>query len=139
MVGPTRSMPAMAASYDRWLDAKRSGDGYADMPLTLGHYTREDIPFYYALADAFTICDQHFCSSLTCTTPNRLFLWSGTVREKQTADSPAKSKQRRSRIRRRGSWPTFPERLEDHGISWKVYQNEIWLAIRACKESTTPG
>ena len=28
---------------------------------------------------------------------------------------------------REASWPTFPERLEDHGISWKVYQNEISL------------
>ena len=76
--------------FDRWLDVKRSADKqYAAMPLTLGHYTREDIPFYYALADAFTICDQHFCSSLTGTTPNRLFLWTGTIREKQSADSTA--------------------------------------------------
>src|SRR4249919_1367129 len=43
--------------YDRWLDVKRLGEGYENMPFTLGHYTREDIPFYYALADAFTICD----------------------------------------------------------------------------------
>ena len=114
--------------YDRWLDVKRLGDGYADMPFTLGHYTREDIPFYYALADAFTICDQHFCSALTCTTPNRLFLWSGTVREKQTADSPAKLNNEEAVYEAEVSWPTFPERLEDHGISWKVYQNEIWLA-----------
>src|SRR6185436_18505211 len=73
--------------YDRWLDVKRLGDGYADMPFTLGHYTRDDIPFYYALADAFTICDQNFCSALTGTTPNRLHLWTGTVRAKQSADS----------------------------------------------------
>src|SRR5690606_35267655 len=25
------------------------------------------------------------------------------------------------------SWTTFPERLEDAGISWKVYQNEVSL------------
>ena len=25
------------------------------MPLTLGHYSREDIPFYYSLADAFEL------------------------------------------------------------------------------------
>ena len=97
------------------------------MPFTLGHYTREDIPFYYALADAFTICDQHFCSALTCTTPNRLYLWSGTVREKQTADSPAKMNNEEAVYDAEVSWPTFPERLEDLGISWKVYQNEIWL------------
>ena len=44
-------------------------------------------PFYYALADAFTICDQHFCSCLTPTTPNRLYLWSGTIRERQAANA----------------------------------------------------
>ncbi|GMV97881.1 MAG: hypothetical protein AMXMBFR83_22350 [Phycisphaerae bacterium] len=61
--------------YDRWLQVKRSGrKEYAAMPLTLGYYTRQDIPFYYALADAFTICDQNFCSTLTGTTPNRLCL-----------------------------------------------------------------
>ena len=52
------------------------------MPLTLGYYNREDIPFYYALADAFTMCDQAFCSSLTGTTPNRLYLWTGTIRRR---------------------------------------------------------
>jgi phospholipase C len=42
--------------------AKRSGNKqYAHMPLTMGYYTGEDLPFNYALADAFTICDQHFC------------------------------------------------------------------------------
>lgn len=114
--------------YDRWLDVKHLGEGYADMPFTLGHYTREDIPFYYALADAFTICDQNFCSALTCTTPNRLYLWSGTVREKQTADSPAIMNNEEAVYDAEVSWPTFPERLEELGISWKFYQNEIWLA-----------
>ena len=46
-----------SGKYDQWLLAKKSGNKkYASMPLTLGHYTREDLPFYYALADAFTIC-----------------------------------------------------------------------------------
>jgi phospholipase C len=59
--------------FDQWLENKRNSiPEYSDMPLTLGYYTREDIPFYYALADAFTVCDQHFCSSLTGTNPNRL-------------------------------------------------------------------
>jgi phospholipase C len=112
--------------HDRWLEAKRSEHrAYAAMPLTLGHYTRADIPFYYALADAFTICDQHFCSSLTPTTPNRLYLWSGTVRARQTADSPANVRNENVDYGRWASWPTFPERLEDHGVPWKIYQNEL--------------
>jgi phospholipase C len=114
--------------YDRWLDVKRSGDKkFADMPLTLGYYTRDDIPFYYALADAFTICDQHFCSSLTGTTPNRLYLWTGTIRAEQTADSRAHVRNEEADHNAEVRWTTFAERLEDHGVSWKVYQNEISL------------
>src|SRR5258706_8536475 len=52
--------------HDQWLDVKRSGNkDYEGMPLTMGYYTRADIPFYYSLADAFTVCARHFCSSLT--------------------------------------------------------------------------
>ncbi len=112
--------------YDRWLSAKASGDErYSHLPLTLGYYTREDIPFYYAFADAFTVCDQHFCSSLTGTTPNRLFLWTGTIREKPDPASPAKVYNEEADYDHEVSWTTFPERLEDQGISWKIYQNEI--------------
>ena len=76
--------------YDQWLQAKKPGNNdYADMPLTMGYYTRDDIPFYYALADAFTVCDQHFCSSLTGTTPNRLYFWSGTIRPAQNENAQA--------------------------------------------------
>ncbi len=114
--------------HDHWLRAKRSGQKeYAQMPLTLGYYTREDIPFYYSLADAFTICDQHFCSSMTPTMPNRLYHWTGTVRAKPSADSPALVRNEQIEKRNSMSWTTFPERLEDHGISWKIYQNELTL------------
>src|SRR5690606_11333327 len=42
--------------YDKWLDTKKPGNKkYADIPLTLGHYTREDLPYNYAMADAFTV------------------------------------------------------------------------------------
>ena len=114
--------------YDRWLEAKRSGNrAYAGMPLTLGYYSRKDIPFYYSMADAFTICDQHFCSSLTATTPNRLYLWTGTVRERQSADAPANIRNEDVDYGKWASWTTFPERLENHGVSWKIYQNELSL------------
>ena len=41
-------------------------------PYTMGYFTREDIPFHYALADAFTVCDHYHCSVLGPTGPNRL-------------------------------------------------------------------
>src|ERR1700744_5076558 len=111
--------------FDKWLDEKSSGnDEYADMPLTLGHNKREDVPFYYALADAFTVCDQNFCSSLTGTDPNRLYFWSGTIREQQQQDSRPNVYNDDCDFGRM-TWDTFPERLEDNDISWKCYQNEI--------------
>jgi phospholipase C len=116
--------------YDRWLDVKKSGNKeYAPMPLTMGYYNREDIPFYYAFADAFTVCDQHFCSSLTGTTPNRLYLWTGTVREKPNIESKANVRNSDVDYDDLAHWTTFPERLEDNNISWKIYQNELSLPM----------
>ncbi|MBE7486715.1 MAG: hypothetical protein DIKNOCCD_01813 [bacterium] len=108
--------------YDKWLSAKRRDDQF---PMTMGFFTREDIPFYYSLADAFTVFDQAFCSSLTGTTPNRLFLWTGTIRE--SADHPARVQNGDTTYEVEAAWTTYPERLEEAGISWKIYQNEISL------------
>jgi len=113
---------------NRWLQAKQTGRADAKhIPLTLGYYNREDIPFYYALADAFTVCDQHFCSSLTGTTPNRLYLWSGTIREKPDFQKKANVKNEDVDYGKWAKWKSFPERLEEQGISWRIYQNEISL------------
>ena len=113
---------------DGWLEAKKSGrKAYADMPLTMGYYTREDLPFYYALADAFTVCDQNFCSSLTGTTPNRLFLWTGTVRDPADPTAIANVRNENVDYDAEAHWTTFPEKLEKAGIPWKIYQNEISL------------
>ena len=110
--------------YDQWLVAKQPGNkDFQSMPLTLGYYNREDIPFYYAFADAFTVCDQHFCSSLTGTTSNRMFFWTGAIKDKPGA--PAWVRNSDIGYGREVTWKTFPERLEENGISWKVYQNEL--------------
>ncbi|HUQ67495.1 MAG TPA: phospholipase C, phosphocholine-specific [Flavitalea sp.] len=112
--------------HDKWLDNKHSGvEQYKNMPLTLGFYSREDIPFYYSLADAFTVCDHNFCSSLTGTTANRLYFWTGTIREKQVAAAEAKLWNEDADYDSPVRWKTFPEQLEENNISWKVYQNEI--------------
>jgi phospholipase C len=115
--------------HDRWLRVMQSGiPDYAAMPLTLGYYDRRDIPFYHAFADAFTICDQHFCSLQTSTTPNRLYLWTGTSRDPRDPASPVLLSNGEADHDSHLDWTTFPERLEEHGISWKIYQNEIDLA-----------
>ena len=116
--------------HDRWLDAKPSGeDEYAHLPLTMGYYDRQDIPFYYELADAFTICDQNFCSVLSATTPNRCYLWTGTIRSAAKDGGRVHLHNHEIDIGAEVTWPTFPERLEDHGISWKCYQNELYADV----------
>ncbi|SNS17375.1 phospholipase C [Sphingomonas laterariae] len=60
---------ARQGRWDGWIPWKSD--------LTMGHYRREDIPFQYALAEAFTICDAYHCSVHGQTNPNRLFIWAG--------------------------------------------------------------
>ncbi|MCW8312818.1 phospholipase C, phosphocholine-specific [Sphingobacterium sp. InxBP1] len=110
--------------YDQWLPAKQSGNKqYAAMPLTLGYFTREDLPFHYALADAFTVCDQNFCSGMTSTTPNRSFFWTGKITEMK--DGLQKVNIRNDDYSYgKMTWETFPELLEKNSISWRFYQNE---------------
>lgn len=109
--------------YNNWIEAKRPGEEYYDLPLTMGFYSREDLPFYYALADAFTVCDQHFCAALAGTTTNRSYFWTG----KTHGPDGEKAKVRNGELTygKEGSWRTFPELLENNEISWKVYQNEL--------------
>ena len=127
---------ANGGRHDRWLEAKAPGSKeFKHMPLTMGFYSREDIPFYYDLADAFTVCDQNFCSSLTGTTPNRLYLWSGTVRPSPSRAGNACVRNEEVVYGREANWTTLPERLEDHGVSWKIYQNELSIPSGLSDES----
>jgi phospholipase C len=57
--------------YDQWVGAKGT--------TTMAYLTRQDIPFHYQLADAFTICDAYHCSGMTQTDPNRYYMWTGWV------------------------------------------------------------
>ncbi|MCF0065309.1 phospholipase C, phosphocholine-specific [Dyadobacter chenwenxiniae] len=114
--------------YDRWLDVKKPNKKeYAHIPLTMGYCDRNDFPFYYSLADAFTVCDHNFCSSITGTHPNRYYWMSGTVREKNEPDALAHLWNISNYVYPELDWKTYPERLEENGIPWKVYQNEITM------------
>ena len=55
-----------------------SNDGPDNGPLTMGYYTRADLAFHYALADAFTLGDHYFSSVLGPSHPNRLMAVSGS-------------------------------------------------------------
>ncbi|MES2394203.1 MAG: phospholipase C, phosphocholine-specific [Acidobacteriota bacterium] len=111
--------------HDGWIDAKRPHTPeYAKIPMTMGHYTREDLPFHYALADAFTVCDQNYCGVMSSTTPNRSIFMTGTVRDRQSVDSKVFMRNNELSIGNM-TWKTFPERLQEAGVAWKFYQNEL--------------
>jgi phospholipase C len=89
--------------------------------LTMGYHTRADLPYHYALADAFTICDGYHCSIMGPTHPNRLMSLSGTIDPDGQHGGPVLITNPSPDARFSVNWPTMPEVLEDAGVSWKVY------------------
>ena len=61
------------------LDPHRAATTGRERPVTMGYFTRDDLAFYYALADAFRICDGYHCSVLGPTDPNRVMSISATI------------------------------------------------------------
>jgi phospholipase C len=103
---------------DRWLPAHRKADG-VNGPYVMGYYKRADIPFQFALAELFTICDEYYCSVLGPTWPNRMCLMTGTIDPDGKHRGPIIS----NKVPEGGYiWTTYPERLEAAGVSWKVYK-----------------
>jgi phospholipase C len=96
-------------------------EGPQDGALTMGYYTRADLPFYYALAEAFTLCDGYHCSVLGPTDPNRLFWMTGTNDPDGHGGGPVISTNEDQSFQFSVSWETMPEVLDSHKISWKVY------------------
>ena len=97
--------------YDQWIPQKGT--------TSMAHLTRSDIPFHYALADAFTICDAYHCSFLGATDPNRYHMWTGWVGNDGTGGGPVLDNAEAGY-----GWSTYPERLVNAGISWKIYQDQ---------------
>ena len=93
--------------WNNWVSAKSA--------QTMGYFTRADLPFNYALADAFTICDGYHQAILGPTSPNRMYLWTGTSSGYNS--NPADYKAVLTGV------TTYPEQLTAAGISWQVYTN----------------
>jgi phospholipase C len=89
--------------------------------MTMGYYERADLPFYYAVADAFTLCDAYHCSILGPTHPNRLMANSGTIDPAGTMGGPVTQTNGNPDFQWNCKWPTIQEVLEDAGVAWKVY------------------
>lgn len=113
--------------YDQW---GHSGELHKRMV----YYKASDLPFYHALASAFTICDAYHCSTLTQTYPNRLHLWTGCNGGGRVGGDPEMSNygedetpsadmaEDKAMAFGPHDWTTYAERLQAAGVRWKVYQ-----------------
>jgi phospholipase C len=92
---------------DNWLPAHMASDG-SNGPYTMGYFTRDDLPFQDALADAFTICDSYHCSVLGPTGPNRHMWMAGTIDPNGDFGGPSLTT---GAPNGQYSFKTYPERL----------------------------
>ena len=103
--------------YDQWVPNKGVE--------TMTYHTRKDLPYQFALADAFTVCDNYHCSLMGPTDPNRYHMWTGWVGNDGADGGPVITNAEAGY-----DWSTYPERLQRAGISWKVYQ-DVGLGLDA--------
>jgi phospholipase C len=94
-----------------------------DAVLSMGYYTRADLPYYYALADAFTLCDNYFCSVIGPTDPNRLYSMAASIDPDGKNGGPIIQTLVATRLSMIGklTYTTMPEQLQARGVSWKAY------------------
>jgi phospholipase C len=126
---------------NNWLPAHLAADG-ANGPYTMGYMTRDDIPFHYALAENFTICDNYHSSVLGPTWPNRLYHWSAWIDPAGVGGGPIISNIDPTPYQ----WQTYPEALTAAGVPWQVYQEvdnyecnplEMFKAFQSAPVSST--
>ena len=123
----------VAGTPHSWLDAQAAWDlgrmnnwCAAKQNHSLGYYKETDLPFQFALARAFTLCDHYHCATQTGTNTNRLFLWTGHNDPLGVAGGPSTDNSHddfNADPNTDYRWTTYAERLQSAGISWQVYQN----------------
>ena len=87
------------------------GDGH----FVMGYYDEKDLPFYYFLANTYSISDRHFPAARTGTFPNRDYLLLGTsdnVQATQYVVWPSPT------------LPTIFDELDTAGVTWGVYADD---------------
>ncbi len=101
---------------DKWIPQKGI--------VSMAHYSEKDIPLYFKLAKAFTICDAYFCSHNGPTDPNRSYLWTGTCNGR-TSNEYFSGNTKADDDASRPNWKSYPERLQELGVDWKFYQDGL--------------
>ncbi len=119
------------ATHSCWNQGQYDSWPSTNGPMVMSYLTREDIPFHYALADAFSVGDAYHCSIMGPTNPNRTYLWSGCVGNLSNLGPGGTDGQGAGPMTYNGlslnnaywTFKTFPEVLQAAGVSWKIYQD----------------
>ena len=118
-----------------WLDSQLAWDnGRMDQwpryknTISMGYFKENEIPFPFALANAFTVCDAYHCSMHTGTDANRSFFLTGTNGAVPTGTAFVTNEWDAidgvpGGVNTGYTWTTYAERLESAGVSWISYQN----------------
>jgi phospholipase C len=99
----------------------RSHAGVPDVAApAMGYYERRDLPLYFRLAQAFTICDRHHAPVLGPSHPNQVFALSASIDPDGRHGGPLIDDVTTGRppdLR----WTTMLEQLTARRVSWRVY------------------
>jgi len=111
------------SSHDQWADGANDGfcTEYAarvggNGAGVMAYQRRQDLPFTWALADAYTVCDRYFCSILGPTWPNRLYAHMASSQGQQSNTMPS------------GGFfteKTIWQALEEKEIPWGYYYGDL--------------
>ena len=133
--GDKNNAQRVAGTHHQWKDSQQAWDHgrISAWPkyktdYSMGYYKEQEIPFQFALANAFTICDAYHCSMHTGTDANRSFHLTGTNGAVPTNTAFVNNEWdwidgNPNTIDRGYTWTTYAERLEQAGVQWISYQN----------------
>ena len=129
MTSTTAGAPQPTGTAARWTSSSPGTSpptGPKNGPLAMGYYTRADLPFYYALADALHALRPLPLLGAWADRPEPLLHDVGVDRpERHRRGGPIISTLGSTRLQTYGkfTWTTMPEILQEAGISWKVYES----------------
>ena len=104
---------------DGWLITHNASDGDIKGAYTMGYMEQQDIPFHWALAQNFTLCDNYHCSVMGPTYPNRAVWMSGTNDPTGTQGGPILETVKPNVLQ----WKSAAEVLYDAGYTVKTYSS----------------
>ncbi|KAJ5218926.1 non-hemolytic phospholipase C precursor [Penicillium cinerascens] len=127
------------AMHEAWSNGAYNNWANADSLYSMAYFTRKEIPTHFDIMDSFTILDMSHQSILGPTDPNRCMWLTGSVNSPGSPSNPNSDGGAMldntatpgcditSPVKANCfpfTWKTFPEYLQDAGVSWQLYQDE---------------